>query len=275
MLAAQLLFASVLLAQDNPRPALPEGNLLAKSLLGKQRAREEVLNGYAYDILEVREELDGKGRATRRRSRLYHVFHVQGRPLRRLVAENGHPLSTKRQAKEDDRVRELASAISSNRAVVEQPGVRLSGILERYDFRTLGREAVEGRPAFVLEFVPKPGKRALESDQILRKLTGKLWVDEAEGELVSIELANTSGIKFALGLGASVSGLTLRMEFRKADDLVWLPHRLAVDVSGRKLLLKGFRIRATALYGPYRRFQVDSDEVLTPLTPASPRPPLP
>jgi len=253
-----------------PLPAdapLPEGNRLVQGLLAKQRIREDTLNDYAYDILELREEIDGRGRVVERKSRRYEVFHVKGRPVRRLTEEDGRALSLEKQAKENGRVDKLVLAILADRVATERPGVRLSAILERYDFRTVTRESVAGRPALVLEFAPLPGTRRLDGDNVLRKLEGRLWVDEEESELVRIHLRNTSGIRFALGLGASVSGLSVQMEFRKVDGTLWFPHRVEFDVEGRKLLLKGFHRRATATYGPFRRFQVESEETLRPPVP--------
>ena len=247
--------------------ALPEGNRLVKGLLAKQRVREDRLNDYAYDILERREEMDGRGKIVERKSRRYEVFHVKGRPVRRLMEEDGHALSPEKQAKENARVDKLVLAILADRVATERPGVRLSAILERYDFHTVGRESVEGRPSVVLEFVPLPGARKLDGDNVLRKLEGNLWVDEDESELVRIQLRNTSGIRFALGLGASVSGLSVQMEFRKVGETLWFPHRVEYDVTGKRLLVKGFHRRATATYGPFRRFQVESEETLRPPVP--------
>ena len=194
------------------------------------------------------------------RSRTYEVFFVRARPVRRLVAEDGRPLSAERQRKVDREAREKAEAISGGSAVTEQPGVRLSAILDRYDFRALGREAVDGRPSIVLDFGARPGRRTIEGDNVLRNLAGRIWVDEAEGEVVRAEARNTSSIRFALGLGASVSTLSFRLEFRKVDDSVWLPLRTEAAFAGRALLFKGFRTRVTTTYGNYRRFRVDVDE---------------
>jgi hypothetical protein len=247
--------------------SLPEGNRLVRELLARQRVREDTLNDYAYDIVELREEMDGSGRVVERKSRRYQVFHVKGRPVRRLTEEDGRALSPEKQAKENGRVDKLVLAILADRAASERPGVRLSAILERYDFHSVGRENVDGRSALVLEFVPLPGSRRLDGDNVLRRLEGRLWVDEEEGELVRVQLRNTSGIRFALGLGASVSALSVQMEFRKVGETLWFPHRVEFDVTGRKLLLKGFHRRATATYGPFRRFQVESEETLRPPLP--------
>jgi hypothetical protein len=234
MLPAGLLAA--LLAQE-PAP-LPEGNALVRGLVHKQRKREEALNSYSYDVLEVRDELDKKGGVTRRRTRLFEVFYVKGRPVRKLVAENGRALPPDQQAREERKVREQAEAIARGDVATEQPGIRLSSILE-----------------------------------LLRDLTGRIWVDEEEGEVVRARIRNRGGIKLGRGLGASLSSLELLLEFRKVDGEVWLPLRVEARVSGRMLLFKTFRRRAVASYDRYRRFHVDSQEEARPAPQPTPSPP--
>lgn len=244
-----------------PSPApLPEGNAYVRVLVERQRHREDVLNDYTYDVLVAEEDLDKQGRVTDSKTRQYESFFVKGRGVRRQVAEDGRPLDAKRQAEEDKRTREHAEAIAAGKVATEQPKVRLSEILERYDFTAVGRETIDGRPSIVLEFKPRPGKRDIKGDNVLRTLTGRIWVDEAEQEVARAELRNTAPVKFAGGLGASLHTLESLLEFRKVDDRVWLPLRESTTATGKILLLKSFRKRYSRTYSRYRRFQVESEE---------------
>ena len=228
-----------------------------RGLVGAQRQREEAVSLYTYDVTEVRDDLDRDGGTRRRETRAYEVFHVKGRPVRRLVARDGRPLEGKEREKEERRAGELASALRAGRAASEQPGVRLSRVLERYDFSAIGREAVDERCALVFDFAARPGDFALERDGLLRRLAGRLWVDEAEEAVARVEVRNTSGLRFALGLGATVSSLSFQARFRRLEEGVWLPLAVAVSAEGKKLLFKGFRVRTTTTYDRYRRFEVD------------------
>ena len=242
--------------------SLPDGNALVHELAQKQRRWEEILNSYTYDVDVVHEELDKDGRVTKRESRRLEVFYVKGRPLRRLVAEDGRPLGADRQARVDQDVKEKVAAINQERVALETPAVRLSQILERYDFRAVGRETIDGRPAIVLEFTALPGSRPLPRDDVLRNLAGRVWMDEAEREVVRAEVRNTAGMKFFLGLGASVSLVSGTFEFRKVGDTLWLPVRDETRAEGRMLLFKTFRKRVVHTYANFRRFDVQSDERL-------------
>jgi hypothetical protein len=240
-------------------PPLPEGNAYVRALVERHRERELLADSYAYDLTEEREELDGQGRVRRRESRRGVVFHVQGRPVRTLVEENGRALPPKRAAREAAESRRQAAAIASGAVAVERPAVRLSRLLEASAFTTVGRDDVDGRPALRLEFAPRAGA-ATGGDRALRRLAGRVWIDEAEGQVVRAAFHNTEPLRVRHGLLASVSRLEVELEFRKVDDLVWLPKSRRATVSGRKLLFAGFRLRTTTRYGSFRRFTVDAHD---------------
>lgn len=242
---------------------LPEGNAFVRGLIGAQKRHEEAQNRYTYDELDVREELDGKGAVKKRRSRLYEVFHVKGRPVRKLTAEDDLPLSPARQGQVEREVAKKVEAILKGDTVAERPGVRLSTILERYDFRAVAREEVDGRAALALDFTPRPGKRPLEHDSRLRQLTGRIWVDEGEREVVRAQIRNLEPMKFALGIGGKLSRLDLELRFRKLEDGVWLPREVRAEYAGRKLF-SSFHVRETRSFERYRVFEVQSEEAVKP-----------
>lgn len=228
--------------------------------MGHRKQSEEALARYAYDITETRERLDKEGRARHKEIRAYEVYYVRGRPVRRLVARDGRELTGRDREKEDRKAWELAQAIRDGRAVSESPGVRLSRILERYDFQSLGGERHDERCTLVFSFAAKGEDSELEKDPVLRKLTGRLWVDEEERAVTRLQVLNTDGIRFALGVGASVSTLSFEMAFARMEDGVWLPRRLEAYAEGRRWLFRRFRSRRTTVYSHYRRFQVGVDE---------------
>jgi len=260
MLAASLAL-SLLAAETAP---LPEGNAYVRGLVPRQKRREEALNRYTYDVEQLLEERDEKGSVTRRKVRSYEVFYVKGRPVWKLVAEDGRPLTPGERAAEERRVRQEVDDTLKGRAAEDDARLRLSAILERYDFQTVGRENLDGWPALVLEFSARPGKRDLPGDVFLRNLAGRLFVDEGEGEVVRAEVGNTAAIKLALGVGASVSGLGFTLDFQKIEDGLWMPARVEAEAEARVLLLKGLRARSTSIFSHYRRFEAASEEAIQP-----------
>lgn len=256
------LLAAAVLAQEAP---LPEGNAYVRGLVAGQRRREEAINNYTYDVEEVAQELDGSGSVTKVETRRYEAFHVKGRAVRKLVSENGRPLSPGQADAEERRVREKVGDILGNRTAYEMPEVRLSQVLERYDFRAVRREDRDGRPTLVFDFKALPDKRKLEGDVVLRQLEGRIWVDEAERQLAEAEMSNAEPIKLAFGLGASVSTLSLRLRFRPIEDGVWLPARVQFAAEGRALLAAGFKVRTLVFFSRFRRFEAETEsETIVP-----------
>ena len=258
MLPAALALSGALLAPGADGGSLPEGNAYVRALVERHRQREHAVDSYAYDLTETREEVDGKGRVQKRDSRRYEVFHVEGRPVRTLVEENGKALAGARAAREASEARRQAAAISAGEVAVERPALRLSRLLEESEFTTTGREEVAGRPALVLEFAPRAGTPGT-ADRGLR-VAGRVWIDEEEGQVVRAEFHNTQGLRVKGGLAASLQTLDVSLEFRKVDDQVWLPLLRKATVEGRRFLFQTFRVRTTARYGPFRRFTVDAKE---------------
>jgi hypothetical protein len=244
-------------------PPPVEPNVYVRQLIGRQRSQEEALSRYAYDVVETREDVDGKGRVVRRRERSYEVYHVKGRPVRRLVARDGRPLPPAERERIDQRARETAEAIQNGKAVSEQPGIRISRILERYDFRAAGSEEVAGRCARAFDFVARPGDFQLERDFVLRKLAGRLWIDVGEDAVVRLEVRNTGGVRIALGLAANVASASLLGEFARLEPGVWLPRLLQGSARGKKLVFFGFHVRERLSFSNYRRFAVDVEEQLS------------
>jgi hypothetical protein len=260
-----ILLVSLLGAACLPSAAPPaDANAYVRGLVSTQQRREEALSRYTYDVTETREDLDGDGRARRREERAYEVFFVRGRPVRRMARRDGRPLPDGEQRREDARVRALAADLEKRRAVTEQAGVRISKILERYDFVFGGREEREGRCTLVFDFGARPERFDLEHDPVLRRLAGRLWVDEQEHAIARVAVRNTAGIRIALGLAASVSSLAFAAEFARMEEGVWLPRRTEVSAEGRKLLFLSFRTRTTTVFAHYRRFDVDVEERVAP-----------
>jgi hypothetical protein len=256
-MAPVLLIA--LLAAD----PLPEGNAYVRTLVDGVRRREEAVNRYTYDVTEVREQLDDEGRRRSVETTRYEVFHVKGRAVRKKVAQDGKPLPADERIREERRVQEEVDSIVKGSADKDRE-VRLSEVLERYDFKTVGREDLDERPTLVFDFKAQPGERKLEGDRFLRVLSGRVWVDEDEKELVRAELRTTKGVGFAWGLGPSLEALTMDLHFDRAEEGLWLPARLNALVNGQILPLKGFRYRISVLYGRYRRFETDTNERVNP-----------
>ncbi len=241
---------------------LPDGNELVRSMVERQRSFEEAIDEYTYDVVTTEVKLDKKDRVKESRVRRYQIFFVKGQPVRRLVEEDGRPLSAKKAEKEQKRVlKEAEKARGRSSSEKRKDEIRLSDVLDRFDFSAVAREAVGGRDTVLVTFRALPGKRDVEHDNVLRALQGRLWIDEKERAIVRAELSNARKIKIGGGLLASVSSFGLKVDFIPVDA-IWLPRRSEAFASGRVLLVKGFRQRTTQEFSDYRRFVVSTEETV-------------
>jgi len=264
-LAAVWSMALPALAPAQDEPPLPEGNAYVRSVLGGARPQDALIDDYSYDVEEARERLDKEGRATSVETRRYEVYFVKTRPVRRLVSRNGVPLGAAEQAEVDGKAATHAKAIAEGRTVSEQPGLRLSTLLDSFDFKTVGREEREGRRTLVLDFEPRKdagskGQGDRAADAVTRILTGRLHIDEADRRVARLEARNAPGQKASVATGVKIGAFELLMEYGAIDGRVWLPKKVVTLASGRAFLFKTFRIRNTTTYSNYRRFRVDTEE---------------
>ena len=266
--AGSILFTSLAAAAfpQDARP-LPEGNAYVRELNAESRRQDEAIDSYSYDFEEIREELDGDGRVKSKKTRRSHVYFVQGRPVRRLMSENGVPLNPKKQAEEDRRALEQARAIREGRNVHERPGLRLAVLFDRFEFTTEARELRDGRDTLVLSFRPRPNTTTSNDpgDALSRVLRGRVWIDEKARRVVRLEARNVDGESASVRFGVRVGDFGLVAEFQRlpgseGSDGVWLPVRTETLATGRAFLFRKFRVRQTTVYSNYRRFSIETEE---------------
>lgn len=256
--------------------ALPEGNAYVRSILRDASPQDVAINDYAYDVLETRETLNRDGSVRERETRRFEVYFVRTRPVRRLVAKNGAPLSRRDQAEEDRRAEARARAIAEGRTVNERPGIRLGSLLDRFDFRAVGRETREGRDTLVFDFEPRPGPGAAAADEsadrVTRILSGRLYVDESERRVARLEAWNTPGRDAKVSTGVKLGALSTIMDFTRVAERVWLPRSVLTEATARAFFFRTVRVRNEVSYSNYRRFEVDTEERPAPAPSPSPQP---
>ena len=136
---------------------------------------------------------------------------------------------------------------------------------DAFDFRIVGEENVDGRAAWVIDGVPKPGfKPKSLGASILPKMKGRFWISKADYHWIKLD-AETTGQMFAYGalLIRIGKGAHIVVENTRVNDEVWLPKRIALTGSARILLVKGIRAQIDFAYSNYKKFQVDSRVVST------------
>lgn len=235
MVAAALLPAA--LAQENPLPTARE---IMDRVVERARWVQEHKPAlrYAYAQHLTIEKLDDAGAVKEREERVYELTRVDGEPFLRLVSKNGRPPTAKELEEEQKRLKEFRKRLEERRRKPkpEDEGFRFDAeLVSKYRAEVLGREAVNGRNAWVLRFEPKsrdlPVRKRI--DRLTNKLTGKLWIDDQDYEIVKAEGRLIEPARVGLGLIANFQKLDFSVEMVRLDDSTWLPQRLDALLLGR------------------------------------------
>ena len=273
----RLLLALVLVAtpvaQDR---ALPDYETFAAQVKIHLATDEERQSGYMFLERRVEQKLDASGRLKEEGVKVFEVY--PGLPgedrYRRLIEENGKPVSGDELARQDRErqknveayVRTLSSGSHGRKAARELETERrkyaaaVDDIFRIYDIRMVRRESVDGHDTIFATLTPKAGARPQTDDgKIMRHFKARAWISESDYELVRVEIEAIDDLSFGLGLLARVhKGTVGTYERRKVNDEAWLPKQVTWTASARVLLVKHLRLRGVSEFSNYRKFTVDT-----------------
>ena len=240
IVASVLAVATALPGADTTAP-LPGFNSLLQHVL--QRAKEEGNNDrqfdlrYRYTRAKVTEFRNSAGQLKKREAN--SSVHVPS-PAAPGPAKPAPPPSAV--AKPDPQKNEAVSDTHSN---VRGQQVKKSDILlnedlvSRFQFTVTGREPVNGRPAFVVDFVPankKLPERNLK-ERFINKAAGRIWIDAADYSLVKADLHLTQQVNVAWGLVGAVWKFNYSFERKRTSDGLWFPSRVDWHLEGREVVV--------------------------------------
>jgi hypothetical protein len=223
-------FVQVILLFIVLAPARGEDLPNATEVLKRVQARMEMVcadsptNRFHYVRTNVIEELDGSSKLKNRTVKTYEVLQVQGLPRAKLVVENGKRLSPAEQRWRVSEEQNLQRTLTQDKAPnYSKPKPWLSDdILERFDFKVVGRTNRLRRMALILEFAPKAGAPNRNMvDKVVNKISGVLWVDEVESEVVRLDLHMTESVKFWGGILGQLDRFDWTLLRRRSPFGVW------------------------------------------------------
>lgn len=201
-----------------------------------------------------------------------------GETYKRLVAVDGTPLPPDELARRDAAHRQHVLDRAAERAA-EPPAERrkrlerrardlqedqdaIDDVFRVYEMAVLRREVRNGRPTLLVSLTPRPGTRTTSrGGEYLERMHGFVWVDEADRQIVRVEMTVTKDITFGFGLLARLdAGSTLMFRRVRVNDEIWLPAEATFRSAGRSLVFRRFDIETTTYYSDYRKFNVSTSE---------------
>jgi hypothetical protein len=245
-------------------PPTVRSHLDARQIIGLSVAATErnwqAKDRYTYLEFDESRRLDSSGRVKSQDVDVSRIISVNGVPFEQLVEHNGRPLSAEEQMKQEEKIEKQKHETAEERAArLEKEQENRSFIREVpavFDFRLVGEDVVNGRPAFVLQATPRPGYQAHgKYGKIFSRVEGKLWVDKQDLAWIKVDGQVIQPISMGLFLARVLRGSHIVMEQTRVGEGIWEPERIEVRASAKMFFVKSLVIDKILTYSDYRLAQ--------------------
>ena len=282
-----VLFPICGFAQIENRP-LPELNAFLAKIKENLRSDRLLLSRYTFDMEETVRRLDKEGHVKKTEVRVFEVYPSleEDMTYQRLILEDGKPVDAKKLEEQDrkftekaeNRARSLAKEHKSDqeqrlaKEAEESKKERetIEDLFNIYEFALLRRETIDGHPAILMHFTPKPQSEPRTKDgKILKKVSGQALISETDYQIIRVDADLIDDYSIGFGLLARVSkGARMSFLRRKVNDEIWLPAEFHFVGSASALIFKQIRVESTSLFSNYKKYMVSSSFNLSPKNPS-------
>lgn len=239
-------FSGSLLAQDGaPIRDLPTASeVIAKALeWGDWQKEQPYIKTLTGNYENISENLDRHGEVKSREEVFHRMESFDGRAFYRRLRVNGRPLTAKERQEEQKRKNKFVEDVK--RDSVRSDYNRSEGsrnirfdrdLISRYRSKLVGREELNGRMAYLIEFEPKSNKLPIKSriDHALNKSRGRLWIDTEDYGVARVEFRLIKPVSFFFWLG-KLTRADGELQMSRVDEGYWLPQNLKIYYNGRIL----------------------------------------
>ena len=236
----------------------------------------EKAKAYTYFSRTTVRETDSKGNITKTERKVNEVLILFGQPYEKLIEKDGKPLTGKDLAKEQEKLDKLLA--KRQKETESERAKRLADfekerrqqrefareIPKAFTFQMVGEEQVGGRRAWIIDAKPRPEFRStVRHAHLLNKFEGRMWVDQAENQLVRVDAKAIDTVSFGLFLARIGKGTRFYFEQTRVNDEVWMPKAVKVTLDARLGLIKHLQGDVDVQFDGFRKFQTDSKIVST------------
>jgi hypothetical protein len=255
---------------DSAEKPLPDITALMHEVGAHQKASETIQKDYLYHEVATAEENDGHGGVKKTETKEFDVFWLSGVEVQKLVKKDGKELTAEEQKKESERIDKEVAKARERRSKADAKGeetdshgheeVTVSRFLELGRFTNPRRVKINGRDTIAVDYEGDPkAKTRNRFEDVIRDLSGTIWVDEEDRSISRIEGRFLRPFKIGGGLVVNIKQDTsFAMEQRKINDEVWLPARVDGKGAARALLFISFNGSIRVVDSDYRKFKATS-----------------
>ena len=241
--------------------ALPDAATMLREVEAHQKQLDKVRENYTFRSVQTTRQLDSNGNTKKVETEEHEVFFVNGHRVQKLIRKDGKDLTPEQARKEQDRVNKEVLKIS-------QPGysnpdkdeITVSRLLQIVTFSRPRRVGLNGRDTVAFDFAGDPhAKTHGRDEEALKKVSGTIWIDEADREVSRMSATLDENYHVGFGLLASVAkGSNVVFDQALIRNEAWLPTAIAMHLQARAFLVAGFRAEVEIRFDQYKKFQTDA-----------------
>jgi hypothetical protein len=251
-----LACSATLLAQN--QATIPDAREIARGSIVATERNWRTRIQYSYVERDETRRLGLDGRTQSQDIGISKIVPVNGVPFEELVEHNGRPPTAEEKVKQNAKAEKLKHESPEERAArlrkERQESASLTNdVLQAFDYRLIGTEPVNGRPAYVLQVTPRPGYRAESKyGKMIARVEGKIWVDQRDLAWVKVDGEVIQPFAMGLFLARVLRGSHITMEQTRVADGIWLPKQIEVRANAKVLFIKTLMIDRILTYSGYR-----------------------
>lgn len=242
-----------------------------------RRAMENDLENYKKqkDLTHIEREkidhLDSNGNVKKSETSTKEILILYGDRMEHMIERDDKPLSPEERRKEDAKfdkeVEKLEKESPEQRqkriAKYEEESKKgrefVREVSNAFDFKLVGEEMVNGRPAYVISADPRRDYRPNSREgKILSKTRGKVWIDIASTHWVKLDVEFTDTMSFGWFLARVRPGTRVHVEQGLFRDEIWVPNNLTFKLDARIGVFKQLFENVDISFRDWRKFSSES-----------------
>jgi cellobiose-specific phosphotransferase system component IIA len=241
--------------------ALPDAATMLREVEANQKQLDKARENYTFLAIQTTRQLDSHGNTKKVETEEHEVFFVNGQRVEKLVRKDGKDLTPDQASKEQDRVNKEVMKISKpGYSNPEKDDITVARLLQIVSFSRPRRVPLNGRDTIAFDFSgDEHAKTKGRGEDALKKVSGTIWVDEADREVSRMSATLDENYHVGFGLLASVAkGSNVVFDQALIHNEAWLPTAIALHLQARALLVAGIRADVSIRFDQYRKFQTDA-----------------
>ena len=238
--------------------SVPDVRQIVESSIAATQRHWQARLHYTYMERDESRHRDLAGRVKSEDVDVSRTILVNGVPFEQLVERNGQPPSVEEERKQKEKLdklkRETPQQLAERlRKQEEERASLIREVPKAFDFQLVGEEAVNGRPAYVIQATPHLGYQAQgKYGKMFSKVEGKFWVDKQDLGWIKVDGQVIQPFSMGLFLVRLLRGSEIRMEQTRIDDGIWMPARIEVRATAKIFFVKSLVIERVLTYSEYR-----------------------